>query len=704
MRGDFRESRVQRIIKDARATLTNPTRPETPADTDRMFYGKGMSRQNTPVTLQPMDFSCWDSGNRNSSGTPQVSEAAAKAKQSKELFSEAGRKRTSNASNILTLDDDTDPNWKSLSTLLTLIHSEHSTETLQVTLHKMNQLVDQLLATNSLLNDPRLESLLLHLNEHFENCNDSTIIIRHCRIRLKCGRCDLQTMSQLYNCSKSESNDCLFRQEQIIEPILSVLETSKEIEVVTLAAGVIKNISINTDNQTSLATLGAIRILTATCKSQIALAVKKDSMLRSHIDLLIQATASLRNLSTTQSHGQLFTKLGTISVLHPVVCSQLNEYEEVVLNTCRIMSKLSHLDECKLILNRDPSNLSSLVKICVQYKNSQPICVRVLYTLGNLLQNTEANRGFIGSAENAALLKSIEDLFVYYCEVDERIVPEGDGACEVEENSKKPAALTESTDSAIALRESDERLVKIVRILANLAISHDVGPLLAANAAVVEGIISLVTRKTVDQSEELVLNTVCCITNLSFYDGIETNLILDNQIKIGDAIAMLLMHDHVDAVVEVARTFGNFSRSEEMRVWMMQCRVDEACAILVDHSDRRIVLAVCGVLLNYSADINHVQLFAQYNLLSSLFEVHQVVESTDLELLTVIHKLYFNLADKGFLTNVAGEVRNQVIEFLSASQTLPPSDPNLDEFTEVTTNLADLLSQIIVSPSDCSDG
>ena len=702
MRGEFRESRVQRIIKDARATLMNPTRPETPADMERMFYGKGMSRQNTPLTLQPLDYSSWDTS-RNASGTPQVSEAAAKAKQSKELFSEAERKPT-HATNILSLDDD-DPNWKSLLSIITLINNEHSFETLQVSLSKMNQLVDHLLATNSLLNDSRLEPLLHHLQSNIDNCRDTVVILRHCRIRLKCGQYDLDTLSQLYHCSKIEENDILFKQEQIVEPILSVLENCREIEVTTLAAGIVKNISINTENQTSLATLGAIRILTATCKVQIAGAIKKDEKLRSHIDLLIQATASLRNLSTTGNHGQLFTKLGTISVLHPTIFKQLYEYEEVVLNTCRILSKLSHSDDCKLILNRDPSNLSSLVHICMHYKNSQSICVRVLYTLGNLLQNTEANREYIGTADGGELLREIKELFVYYYNLDANLPQNSNG----ESNSKasdpkKPALLTDAVVSKTVAVESDERLVKIMRIIANLSISHEVGPVLAADQEIVDAIIGLVTRKTVENSEELILNTVCCITNLSFYDCTEHNLILDNQVKIGDAIAMLLMHDHVDAVVEVARTFGNFSRSEEMRIWMMQCRVDEACAILVDHGDRRIVLAVCGVLLNYSADINHVQLFAQYDLLSNLFEVHQVVEPTDLELLTVLHKLYFNLADKGFLTNVAGEVRIQVIEFLSASQTLPPSDPNLDEFTQVTTNLTELLSQIITSPEEGDDG
>lgn len=95
--------------------------------------------------------------------------------------------------------------------------------------------------------------------------------------------------------------------------------------------------------------------------------------------------------------------------------------------------------------------------------------------------------------------------------------------------------------------------------------------------------------------EELVLNLVSAITNLSFYNtptdeppvpfsgtGVElssfgvTNIMHMHRLRITRMLAPLLFHDNHEAAVESARAFGNFSRDPEVRcpcvrAWRRAC-------------------------------------------------------------------------------------------------------------------------------------
>lgn len=60
-------------------------------------------------------------------------------------------------------------------------------------------------------------------------------------------------------------------------------------------------------------------------------------------------------------------------------------------------------------------------------------------------------------------------------------------------------------------------LTKVLRLAANLAIHTDVGPQLAAQRPVADALLRVLGSHSVERGEELVLNAVCALTNLSFY-------------------------------------------------------------------------------------------------------------------------------------------------------------------------------------------
>eukprot|EP00754_Rhynchopus_humris_P043884 Rhum_TRINITY_DN3604_c0_g1::Rhum_TRINITY_DN3604_c0_g1_i1::g.11441::m.11441 len=747
-KGDpFRESRIQRVIKEARATLAFPTRPETPQD--RGFYAKGLSsRQNTPVSLLPIDSSFARGGGGGApaaeppagGGTPGMTAAKVKAAQSKtQYFSLPQAEAAVSPLHREEAPPMEDPRFRDLAALVTLVETEHSISTLREGLVKVNECVDQVLSTMSfqeVAESAEIARMVRQVRRVLTQSDDATIQVRGCRVLLKTAvqlpataplsEAAHETVAacvrMLYHLSKHHEHDSLFRSESVIEPVLLLLD-SPALDVVTLAAGVAKNISHSRDVQQLMGTLGAIRVMTTLCRAQLqhieGAAEGGDSSgggLRSRVDLVIQLTGCLRNLSLVPAHAHLFTKLGTVSVLYPATFKpQLRGYRDIVLNTSRILAKLSHTDDCKMILDRDEANVSHMIDTLMLYEAQHPIAVRLLYTLGNLVQTSEDNRLYIGQARGGKVLQQVMQVFATCAERDAKLCEEaaegagwpqevgGDGP--EEEAAVSAAAAGDSGELAGKLKESDDLLVKAVRLLANLAISEVVGPALAAEEDMVRALLALLQRRRVEDCEELVLNAVCCVTNMSYYapTGAQRNVVCELAVEFGGAVSMLLMHDHVDAVVEAARLYGNYSREADVREWMLTSRVYEACAILVDHSDRRVVLAVCGVLLNYSADDRHVAAFEHSDLVQRVHEVLDVAEPSDLELLTLLFKLHYNLADKGLVTEAASGVRSRALQLVSHAQSLPAASeaaPLVDEFIDVATNTIDLLAKIVAAQDE----
>ncbi len=66
----------------------------------------------------------------------------------------------------------------------------------------------------------------------------------------------------------------------------------------------------------------------------------------------------------------------------------------------------------------------------------------------------------------------------------------------------------------------------------------------------------------------------------------------------------IYIHTHICIYIHTHthRAFGNLSREDETRNVMHITRVDEAMVLLLDHSQRDVVAAVAGVLVNLSSD------------------------------------------------------------------------------------------------------
>eukprot|EP00198_Chlamydomonas_reinhardtii_P013474 XP_001702811.1 predicted protein [Chlamydomonas reinhardtii] len=342
----------------------------------------------------------------------------------------------------------------------------------------------------------------------------------------------LQTAKLLYRLSKDGGNDGLFRREGLLEPLVHT---------------------------------GHIMVASARGSSNPA--------------NMHEASGVLRNLAVPAQNAPAFLAAGVLPALRAAV-SCLSGQVEVVLNAGRILSKLTLHDGCQDAIAADPGYAPLLV--C-----NVPFA---LVTVVGILQRYAYGGG---------------------------PQPEGGAA----------AGGSAAADRLSKAASHEDCLVKVLRLAANLAIWPDAGRTLAEEEHVAGALLALLERYSFEAAEELVLNTVCALTNLSFYQseqqpgGFTNRVLLLPPPRLLPRITPLLLCDNEEAVVEAARVYGNFSRSADVRDYMQATRVVEALVLLLDHSNAEVLYSVCGTLINFTMDGSRRDVLGGLGGVSRLVEV-----------------------------------------------------------------------------------
>ncbi|KAG7398664.1 Armadillo repeat-containing protein 2 [Phytophthora boehmeriae] len=442
----------------------------------------------------------------------------------------------------------------------------------------------------------------------------------------------------LFVLSKDSSNDDCFCNVRYVEAVLqAIAETSnrstvqlevddKEIKeneknVVALvhsanrevfpmkmliyAAGTLKNISNAEDKMTRLlATNRAIAILSETMLWQADNAAKQKEIAQ----LLIQTTGILRNLSVTKTYLKQFIEAHIPLRLCNMIPAFL-PHQELMVNVSRILSKLTLHELPRAQINTRCSNMHNLMTLVDHRQNSwlslgdqqssetrfqDLLFIRVFFVLGNLCAGNDQNRILV-ACKFSGIVLLLEVLQFYAGRYSDA----------------RSASDAESSENQLTTgaEQTMDVLVKMIRVLANLAINAEVGALINEN----EGLSSLLAvLEAAHQAgdEELMLNAVSCITNVSYYsterkDADQDNhfcFVETNRIAITRLLSRILMDRNEEAVVEATRAFGNLSRFKDVLAYMSEVKVLDCLVVLLDHSNREIVHTVCGVLMNAALD------------------------------------------------------------------------------------------------------
>ncbi|XP_034018734.1 armadillo repeat-containing protein 2-like [Thalassophryne amazonica] len=191
-------------------------------------------------------------------------------------------------------------------------------------------------------------------------------------------------------------------------------------------------------------------------------------------------------------------------------------------------SKLSCYVECHLALVQAPGCCQLFIELLSKHHQKQDLIVRLLFTLGNLTSKSHDVRELLFQCENC-----VDTLLQLYNHYQQRRIPHT-------LTQRGPQSASKSPTCQVTLREDEDVLVKLVRVLANMCIHPAVGPALATNAACVHLLMETLELRSVQESEELLVNVASTINNMAFYQE-ERSAIQRNRLTIAKLMLKLVL-------------------------------------------------------------------------------------------------------------------------------------------------------------------
>uniref|UniRef100_UPI00398F4AE3 armadillo repeat-containing protein 2 isoform X3 n=1 Tax=Pristiophorus japonicus TaxID=55135 RepID=UPI00398F4AE3 len=368
----------------------------------------------------------------------------------------------------------------------------------------------------------------------------------------------LNVCKLIFKVSRSANNDTLFQNDKILDSLLEVFSFTDplgNIDAFLYCMGTIKFLSGNTILLKDLLNKALVETLVQLMKEINDANRTSDIYLCSSGHLLVQVTATLRNLADLPQSRSRFLNTGALMELCVVLEQHIND-KDVCTNVARIFSKLSAYNDCCLALSECSSCYQLFLAILHRHQRKQDLVVRVVFTLGNMTAKNDKAREEFYKLEHS--LETLLTLFQTYHELDVKITPPKTQNKSKMDDTKKQR-----------LSEVEDVLIKLIRVIANLSINAEVGSALSGNQNCVELLIKVLECKAVDECEELMTNAAATINNLSYYQ-VKNSAVRARQLHIAELMMKLLLCNNMEAILEAARVFGNLSRSKEIRDFIVQ--------------------------------------------------------------------------------------------------------------------------------------
>ncbi|XP_023061740.2 armadillo repeat-containing protein 2 isoform X2 [Piliocolobus tephrosceles] len=422
-------------------------------------------------------------------------------------------------------------------------------------------------------------------------------------LALKVSRKNLLNVCKLiFKISRNEKNDSLIQNDSILESLLEVLRSEDlqtNMEAFLYCMGSIKFISGNPGFLNEMISKDAVEILINLINQINENTEKCGTCLPNSGHLLVQVTATLRNLVDSPL---VRTKFLSISAL-PQLCTAMEQYmgdKDVCTNIARIFSKLTSYRDCCAALASYSRCYALFLNLINKYQKKQDLVVRVVFILGNLTaKNNQAREQF---SKEKGSIQTLLSLFQTFHQLDL--------------HSQKP--LGQRGEQHRAQRppsEAEDVLIKLTRVLANIAIHPGVGPVLAANPGIVG----------------LLLTTL--------------------------VLLKLLVSNNMDGILEAVRVFGNLSQDRDVCDFIVQNNVHRFMMALLDAQHQDICFSACGVLLNLTVDKDKRVILKEGGGIKKLVDCLRDFGPTDWQLACLVCKTLWNFSEN--ITNASSCFGNE---------------------------------------------
>ncbi|XP_023389170.1 armadillo repeat-containing protein 2 [Pteropus vampyrus] len=541
--------------------------------------------------------------------------------------------------------------------IVPILHELEKEENTEMVCTACTQLHHALEEGNMLGSKFKRRSILLKTLYKLVDVGSDSLSLKLAKIilALKVSRKNLLNVCKLiFKISRNEKNDSLIQNDGILESLLEVLR-SEDLQTNTEAflycVGTIKFISGNPRFLNEMISKGAVEILMNLIKQINENTKKCSTCLPNSGHLLVQMTATLRNLVDSPLAR---SKLLSISALPQlcVVMGQHTDDKDVCTNIARIFSKLTSYHDCCVALASYSRCYALFLNLINKYQKKQDLVVRIVFILGNLTaKNNQAREQF---SKEKGSIPTLLSLFHTFSELDLH------SRKQVAEGEEQPEAQTPQA-------QVEDVLIKLTRVLANLAIHPGIGQALAANPHVVGLLLSTLEYKSIDDCEELVINTTATINNLSYYQ-VKNSIIQDKKLHIAELLLKLLMSNNMDGILEAVRVLGNLSQDHDICDFIVQKNVHKFLIALLDAKHQDICFSACGVLLNLTVDKDKRVILKEGGGIKKLVGCLRDFGPTDWQLACLVCKTLWNFSEN--ITNASScfgdEDTNTLLVLLSS--------------------------------------
>nr|XP_008518813.1 PREDICTED: armadillo repeat-containing protein 2 isoform X1 [Equus przewalskii]XP_008518822.1 PREDICTED: armadillo repeat-containing protein 2 isoform X1 [Equus przewalskii] len=524
--------------------------------------------------------------------------------------------------------------------IVPILHELENEENIETVCAACTELHHALEEGNMLGNKFKRRSILLKTLYKLVDVGSDLLSLKLAKIilALKVSRKNLLNVCKLiFKISRSEKNDSLIQNDNILESLLEVLgkeDLQTNTEAFLYCMGTLKFISGNPGFLNEMISKGTVEILINLIKQINENTKKCGTCLPNSGHLLVQMTATLRNLVDSPLAR---SKLLSISAL-PQLCTAMGQHtgdKDVCTNIARIFSKLTSYHDCCVALANYSRCYALFLTLINKYQKKQDLVVRIVFILGNLTaKNNQAREQFSKEKGGVPTLLSLFHTFYQLDLQSKKWV--GDG----EEQLKVQRPPTQAEDV----------LIKLTRVLANLAIHPGIGPAMAANPHVVGLLLAMLEYKSVDDCEELVINTTATINNLSYY-RVKNSVIQDKKLYIAELLVKLLVSKNMDGILEAVRVFGNLSQDHDICDFIVQKNVHKFLIALLGAKHQEICFSACGVLLNLTVDQDKRIILKEGGGIKKLVECLRDVGPTDWQLACLVCKTLWNFSEN--ITNAS---------------------------------------------------
>ncbi|XP_022182760.1 armadillo repeat-containing protein 2 isoform X1 [Myzus persicae] len=418
----------------------------------------------------------------------------------------------------------------------------------------------------------------------------------------------------IFKISRLDKNDNLFLETNVLTlfvDILGLATPHEDAESLIYGYGALKFLTMNPDLMERAMNNGCLSLMLLHLK-MINLERTERQVLPETINhVLYQLTGTLRNVVNDRKfYVELLSSGGLVTIYRAL--ELFSGDIDVVTNISRILSIMSTDGKCCEALVDCWSNVSVLMSIIDKYPGQEEIVVRITYALGNILTNNENARHQLYKTHCS--MGTFLNLMQLYLEKD-----------------------LNNISRDIKFNVVEDVLIKIIRVIVNMSIQPEIGAKLVKAAddyhpihkvkeceQFLDSLLTILRRKSIDENEELVLAALAALNNLSYYADMSNpnhGPFGARQLDITQALSLLLTTRNQFCKVEVARVFGNLTRSATVRDYLLETSGLLEVTNCLDSGDKELLVVCCGVLVNMTSDENNREAFKNYNGVSKMVNI-----------------------------------------------------------------------------------